>query len=118
MRILLGSGRTPEWDKASKDYHATHKTCEMCGLSAGSLGKLDGKTGVQAQLECHDKNPYHKLADTQKNDYDFLMTNFICLHHFEHHRIAHAGDPSCLKYLPDIENVAASVLVAMKGVVD
>lgn len=116
-RRKLLTKRTPVWDRANKDYHATHKLCEMCGLPAGHLGKLDGTPGTQEAIENHDKLPYHKLSEAQKNDYDFIMGNLIALHSFEHKHIAHGGDPNCYKYNPDIAEVAALVLVARKDLV-
>jgi hypothetical protein len=110
-RLLLGSGRTPAWDKADKDYHATHKTCEMCGSPAGSLGgPYDGTQGSQTMLEAHDVQPYHTLTYAQKNDYNFILSNFIMLHRFEHHRYAHCCDPECGKFDPKIRELAAAVL--------
>jgi hypothetical protein len=110
MGTLFGSGRNPTWDKADRDYHATHKTCEMCGVQGGALGGLDGAPGVQTQLEAHDVQPYHTLTHAQQNDYNFIMANFIMLHHLEHHRIAHCGDPNCYQYNPKIRETAAVVL--------
>jgi len=109
-RMLLGSGRSPAWDQADKDYRAAHPNCEMCGLPAGALGQLDGAEGVQANIEAHDVQPYHTLTVQQQNDYNFLMGNLIALHHFEHHHIAHCGDPDCLQYDPLIRQAAAYVL--------
>ena len=116
-RLLFGSGRTPTWDQADKDYHASHTTCEMCGLPRGSLGSLDGSSGTQEQLEAHDVQPYHTLTPEQQNDYSFIMSNFIMLHHFEHHHIAHNGDPKCLEYNPDIRQIAAYALAERGKVV-
>ena len=110
MRVLFGSGRTQAWDQADSDYHAAHKTCEMCGLPAGPFGGLDGDAGIQEQLEAHDVVPYHTLTTTQQNDYNFIYNNFILLHHFEHHQIGHCGDPECYKYNPDVRQVAAVIL--------
>jgi hypothetical protein len=109
-RLLLGSGRTPAWDQADKDYHATHKTCEMCGTPVGSLGGFDGASNDQMMLEAHDVQPYHTLTDAQKNDYNFILSNLIMLHRFEHHRYAHRCDPKCGKFDPRIRELAAVVL--------
>lgn len=111
-RTLFGSGRTPAWDRAEKDYHTAHTTCEMCGVKGGPLGGLDGAPGIQTQLEAHDVHPYHLLTPEQQNDYNFIMSNFIMLHHLEHHRIAHCGDPNCLQFNPKIRVTAAVVLAA------
>jgi hypothetical protein len=111
-RHLLGSGRTPIWDKAEADYRAAHTTCEMCGSTAGANGALDGAPGDQLELDAHDVFPYHLMTPTQQSDYNFLMSNFIVLHHLEHHRIAHCSDPNCLKYNPGIRQLAATVLAA------
>jgi hypothetical protein len=112
LRVILGSGRTAAWNKADKDFHKTHHTCEMCGSKAGTLGGLDGATGVQANLEAHDVQPYHTLTPAQQNDYNFILSNFIMLHHFEHHRIAHCLDPYCYCYDPNIRTLAATMLAA------
>ena len=115
-RAILVSGRTPAWDQADADFHATHKTCEMCGSPQGTLNvpgaQLDGPGGDQCYLEAHDILPYHLMTPEQQNDYTFILSNFIMLHHFEHHRIAHCCDPYCLAYDPNIRDVAAAVLAA------
>lgn len=116
-RTLFGSGRSSAWDRADKDYKIAHPICEMCGLPRGSLGGLDGAEGVQANMDAHDVHPYHLLTEEQKNDYDFLMGNLISLHHFEHHHCAHGGDPECLKYNPQIREIAAYVLASRSGLV-
>jgi hypothetical protein len=110
--LLLGSGRTPAWNKADRDYRAAHPNCEMCGIPKGSLGKLDGQPGTQENIEAHDVKPWHLLTKQQQNDYNFLYANMIALHHFEHHHEAHCGDPNCLQYNPNIRAIAAQVLAA------
>jgi hypothetical protein len=116
LRRILGSGRTAAWDQAVHDYHAKHKTCEMCGLPAGTLRtptvNLDGQPGSQEQLEAHDVQPYHTLTPKQQNDYRFIYGNLIMLHHFEHHHIAHCGDPECLRFNPQIRVIADWVMKA------
>lgn len=112
-RRLFGSGRTPAWEKADKDYHTAHKTCEMCGLRAGPIGApFDTQVNDSGHLEAHDVQPYHLLTKEQQNDYAFIMTNFIMLHWHEHRRIAHCGDPNCLKYNPNIRTLAAIVMAS------
>lgn len=110
--FLFGSGRSPAWNKADRDYRKAHPLCEMCGVKGGPLGDLDGAPGVQTNIEAHDVHPWHLLTDMQKNDYNFLMGNLISLHHLEHHRVAHCGDPNCYEYNPNIRTVAAQVLAA------
>jgi hypothetical protein len=115
-RLLLGSGRTKAWEKADRHFHESHKICEMCGLPAGSLGAFDMPLAKdQEQLEAHDVFPYHKMSSEQQNDYGFIIKNLIMLHHFEHHHIAHGGDPTCQLYNPNIRQDAAYVLASMKS---
>ena len=38
LRAILGSGRTPAWEKADCDFHASHTLCEMCAGKAGPIG--------------------------------------------------------------------------------
>jgi hypothetical protein len=84
----------------------------MCGLPAGSLGKLDGATGVQSQIDEHDVKPWHLLTKEEQNDETFLYSNLMSIHHFSHHHIAHCGDPNCLQYNPKIREIGAYVLDA------
>jgi hypothetical protein len=114
--------RTVAWTQAAADFHNAHDTCEMCGSKEGSLNvpdaKLDGATGDQCNLEAHDVLPYHKLTTAQQNDYDFILANFIMLHHFEHHRFAHGCDPECWHYNPNIRQLAALMLAARSSCVE
>lgn len=118
MRKLLGSGRTPNWERADRDYHAKQQTCEMCGGKAGPIGPpFDTQVNNSGHLEAHDVQPYHLLTTEQQNDYDFIMSNFIMLHWHEHRRIAHAGDPDCLMYNPNIREMAAYILAQKKNAI-
>lgn len=101
--------RSPAWFKADAAYRAARPRCELCGLPGGPLGCLDGVDSLQSNIEAHDVIPYHLLSVDQKNSFDFLMTNLISLHHFEHHHIAHLGDPDCRNFLPQIRSLAAAI---------
>jgi len=94
-RWRVESTRTKAWRQASKDWKAKYPLCAVCNITT--------------TLEAHDCLPYHKLTTKRKNDYDWLMTNFITLCHAEHRSLAHANDPDCLMYQPQIRTLAASV---------
>lgn len=94
-RWLVESKRSKAWQQASHDWKVKNPFCAVCA--------------IKTTLEAHDVLPWHKIPDAQSKPYDFWMANFITLCHAEHRSLAHANDPDCLMYQPQIRTLAASV---------
>lgn len=94
-RWLESKKRAKNWQVARDQYRRTHIRCAFCGL--------------HSNLEVHDKLPYHCISNPASHSVDFWLTNFILLCKQDHRQQAHNGDPACLDYLPQIQELARAV---------
>ncbi len=95
QRWIVESARTSTWRKARDAYRGKHDSCELCRLKSG--------------LEVHDIFPWYLMSDRQKNDYGWLLGNFILLDHQCHRQIGHCADQKCMAVNTHIREISAYV---------